>query len=117
MWLYSKDFFCSAVKDKNISDRFVIRFRTMEHANNFADRYNVKIIVTPEADYAYRAYLGQKQLLEIMTDIAINIDYVNFKDAVYDKYHNKSEHEAMFKMWDAMRGLQLKDIAFNGYLE
>jgi hypothetical protein len=86
MWIFLSNAFLSIVSDKDNPGNLVVRAR---HHDDIRKVFpGVKVVITPEADYRYRARVPRTLVADkIATEIA-GIDYANFKDSVTDESRN-----------------------------
>jgi len=103
LWIYTKDFFASAVKYENGIN---VRFRSKAHVDRFVNMFGGKILKLAGTDYRYRIFMNKDIFATVMLKVALDIDYTNFKDAVWQKYHNEEEHLAMYGCWSALAQYQ-----------
>lgn len=99
MWIYTKDFFASVVVYK---DGLNVRFRSKDHVDRFVTKFGGKIFKLAGTDYKYRIFMKKETFAKILLEVTLEIDYTNFKDVVWKKYHCMEEHKAMFGCWSAM---------------
>jgi hypothetical protein len=96
MWIFLNDAFLSIVSDKDNPGNLLVRAR--HHGDIRRVFPEVKVVITPEADYRYRARVPRTLVAEkISSQIAV-IDYMNFKDSVTDQ----SRHFVYFQVWRQM---------------
>lgn len=55
---------------------------------------------TPRADYLYRCSIGRRQLRRLLGELAGEVDYRNFKDAV--KRHSAERAHTYMRVWSAL---------------
>lgn len=107
MWIYSKNFFCSVVADRNDASMLVVRFRSKFHADEFGKVFTgYKVHKDEYADYLYRAFVPKVLFAEIMSDLMRDIDYYNFKNSVADRGCTTREHTALMNVWSDLRDYQ-----------
>lgn len=84
MWLFTTHGLLSVVKLRR-SDQFQVRARarkTLEQIAQLLDRDDVDIIETSFSDYRYRVLLSFEEWLELVRELAGEVDYSNFKHEV-----------------------------------
>ncbi len=83
MWLYTKHGFYSAVKKRG--DNFItVRSYNKQDLQNLIDRFELDVAMeyTPSNDYLFRIRLSRELWVEIMAELAFEVDYGNFKAEV-----------------------------------
>jgi hypothetical protein len=86
MWLFSTLGFYSAVEDYRHHDVIIVRARFREDLQRLRKqlqkrRVASRILETPGRDYRYRLTVPRSVWAEVVRDIAMGIDYGNFKQA------------------------------------
>lgn len=100
MWIFLDDSFLSVVSHRTLKEKLLVRGRVKGDIEAvFGD---VKITVTPSADYRYRAVIDRNVVATAMSYRARNIHYDNFKSSVKDT----SRVPAYMKIWNEMSALQ-----------
>lgn len=87
MWICFNDGFISVVNDTRRIDELVVRSRR----KNILEKLfpNNEIVTLNISDYKYRTYCSRKEMVAIISDRIMNIDYNNFKNSVDDdELHN-----------------------------
>lgn len=113
MWIYSKNFFCSVVADRNDASMLVVRFRSKFHADEFIKVFTgYKVYKDEYADYLYRTFIPRIVFAEIMSDLMSDIEYDNFKDSVADRGCIISEHNTLMNVWADLRDYQTSEYRF-----
>lgn len=82
MWVMTTEGFYSAVEDRDDPDAVFVRSRVREDAERLADAVGETALETPDADYAFRVRVAKVDWARYLADIATEIDYDNFKNAV-----------------------------------
>ena len=110
MWVFTKIGFFSAVEHKARRGCIIVRARRREHLEALADKTGVswKIESTPERDYPFRAEMSSASWALVLSTLAREIDYPNFKDAA-KKGHSKHWREALLDVWGVMVNWQRKE--------
>jgi hypothetical protein len=84
MWVFTKFGFLSAVaKPEDGPNRLTVRARKREHLEAFRREYCPRMdspMRMPMADYRWHAKVNKKAFARAMSEAALDIDYVNFKD-------------------------------------
>ncbi len=103
MWLFTKFGFFSVVQKDGDRD-LTVRARVKEDLENLKDKYlpNMsKIVVGAGTDYPFRAKVSRAELAEAIKQIAMDIDYSNFKDAVNDM-QGTARANTYLRVWSSM---------------
>lgn len=58
-----------------------------------------EIIQLPHTDYEYRAYCTHAQWAKALANMALDIDYVKFKEQAEKKYGDRKLHDVYTAMW------------------
>ena len=106
MWIYTQFGFFSAVKKKN-TDFITIRARVKKDLENLKVHYGAvmsDIVATKNTDYPYRAAMWPDKFVELVTKIAADVTYDNFKDRVMDT-QGIAREEVYADVWLATRKL------------
>jgi hypothetical protein len=120
MWLMTTEGFYS-VSRWNRPDQFdgmlCVRARERPHLERLLSRLEedvrhnpdgrvTGIAVTPDGDYRYRAWVDDVTLGVTLAGLAGELDYPNFKDAVFRRQGETLYERALHKVWGIMAGLQ-----------
>jgi len=100
MWLFTKHGFYSVVKHES-KELFMVRARCRGHLEKLIDVCSLSenVVETPDNDYRFRITVGAAALSLIVEDLAMEIDYPNFKDACKK---DVAYHSALHTVWNAM---------------
>jgi hypothetical protein len=96
MWIFLNNAFLSIVSDKGNPDKLLVR--ACHHGDIRRVFPTVKVVVTPEADYRYRARVPRTLVAEKIASQIAGIDYTNFKKSVTDE----SRLMAYLQVWRQM---------------
>jgi hypothetical protein len=108
MWLITTQGFYSVVEDRDDSDRVLIRARArddLEALKRQIPDLQIHETPPPEHDYGYRAFVTRDQWCEAAAQLAGEIDYDNFKNAVSDRHGRDREH-LYHEVWHKLSELQ-----------
>lgn len=102
MWIFLSNSFLSVVADNKDVDgpRLLVRARRQGHIENVFP--NAEVQETPNADYAFRAWITRDQLKQAMMSEIDNMEYTNFKNSIDDPHY----HDACLEAWFAMNNFQ-----------
>jgi hypothetical protein len=121
MWIFTRYGFFSAVCAKHNHgqagmpadpDRVMIRARAEDHLRRLQTRFpllaGAEIQTFPHADYAYRIFAPKDDWAAIMAQIALELDYDNFKEEVerYQEGAGADYTKALHEVWSVMNDLQ-----------
>ena len=107
MWLMTDFGFFSIVK-KEGEEHLTVRARKKEDLLNLKERYLPSagaIEVSDYTDYRYRVHVRREVFAEALRDIAMDIDYPNFKSSVAAK-QGKARARAYEDVWHRLYSLQ-----------
>jgi hypothetical protein len=110
MWLMTNFGFFSIVKKEGES-HLTVRARTKQDLLSLKERYLPAIgaiEVSEYADYRYRVRVPQEAFAEALRDIALDIDYPNFKNSVSEK-QGKVRARVYEDVWHRLYDLQCGD--------
>jgi len=104
MWVFTKYGMVSAVKK---GERIAVRARRKEHLQKLLKFAKVpaQIQTPPNSDYRYRAFLDQEEWAEVLSLLALGIEYPNFKDAVEDTGQPEYS-DCLHRVWAEVRKIQ-----------
>jgi len=108
MWLFTNRSFLSVVADRDNPDRLLVRARRSGDIE--AVFASAKVLMTPHADYRYRALIRRQIVADAMAQCVESIEYPNFKDSVSDQLL----HASYLAVWRVMRNLQQKLLGRSG---
>ena len=117
MWIFCRLGFysiaCANSPDGSIDrDTVMIRARQKEHLQNLRDRFpalaDAEIITTPNRDYRYRLIVSKQVWVQMLSDMAEEQTWSNFKNAVaaYQGKRGTAYTTALHKIWAIMCELQ-----------
>jgi len=110
MWLMT-DFGFFSIVQKEGEQNLTVRARVRQDLLNLKERYLPGLGVIEEtqyADYRYRVRVPREIFAEALRDIALDIDYPNFKNSVARK-QGKARARAYEDVWQRLYGLQTGD--------
>ena len=123
MWLFTKYGFYSAVCARTMNDaglgqadrgRIVVRARVRRHLEALRSRFPGELADSPVVDdegtdYAYRLYVAKPVWKEVVGALVEELDYHNFKDAVYSVDGASAYERALHDVWSTLYDLQSKE--------
>lgn len=110
MWLFTKYGFFSVVRSALNQTDMMIRARKREHLVNLQSTYlttlgQYKIRSSRDTDYKYRLIVPKYEIKWLMTSLAKELNYCNFKDEA-KKLHDPDYSKALGDVWERMLELQ-----------
>lgn len=118
MWVFTTKGFFSVVEHKNDPNLVVIRARVRKDVDSIKmlfEELGLKasdILESLDSDYRYRIFANRIDWASLMTKLISDMDYTNFKNAVYetDSFEIRDKrHEAYLDIWAIMHELQFRD--------
>ena len=100
MWIFTNQGMISIVRHRDRPGMVLARARQPAVLKVLFPKH--PITRTPDADYRYRAEVDREDLLDVMTDQLLDIDYDNFKDSITDGPY----HMACADVWRIMHHYQ-----------
>lgn len=94
MWIFTNQGFVSIVKQ---GEQYAVRARAKTHLENLFP--HGKIIETMHSDYQFRVMINREELIVFMMNLAISIDYSNFKGSVDDARYSNWLSEVWLHGW------------------
>jgi hypothetical protein len=116
MWLTTNRGFFSGIAHRDDPETIMVRARTDRHLEAIMDLLpeGTQIVRTPHADYPCRVVISREVWLALVTALAAEVDYPNFKDSVDDRARGKGkkavkdaayDHSVYMSVWSVMRRL------------
>ena len=106
MWLITAQGFYSVVADRDDSTCVVIRARDPADLEALGRQIpDLVVFETPGRDYRWRAHVTRVDWERAAAELAAEIDYPNFKDAVAVRQGPERAH-LFLEIWSALRRLQ-----------
>jgi hypothetical protein len=85
MWIFTRVGFFSCIADKDSSEHMIVRARVRRDIDQLRSTYMPdlgEVIALPNRDYPFRAKIYKNDFADGMAQIALDIDYTNFKNTV-----------------------------------
>lgn len=101
MWLFTEGGFVSAIRYNNEKDEITVRARDKKSLADIIDRTGAEIIKLPNTDYPYRVIISDAEFGAWVAEQALNIDYPNFKNRVYQTRGKDFAH-LLSEVWGVM---------------
>ena len=108
MWLFTETGFLSAVQKDLSKPELTVRARDLESLADLVDKYDLKVVKTPMADYPYRVEVRKEQFAEWVSNEINLISYSNFKDQVSLTRDSKFA-KLLGSVWSTMLGAEDKE--------
>lgn len=103
MWIFFSGGFLSVVhKAPARKDELLVRARRQGDIEKLFP--NAAVRETVGVDYLYRAVIKRSEVAEVMTKLAMELDYDNFKDSI--QWGDKQLKEACSRVWSVMASTQ-----------
>jgi len=110
MWVFTKHGFMSAVQTSNDDQKIMVRSRDKTHLDSLIREYDlmadsaepVQVIESPDSDYRFRIILSRNDWANLITVLACDVDYPNFKNEVYRLQGQSAYEHALHKIWEIM---------------
>jgi hypothetical protein len=99
-WLFS------VVKKDCKLDEILVRSRQKSDLVALGKKIGIKLRIreTPLGDYRYRAVLKKADWARYLTEVALELDYDNFKNTVPKK--DRRRHKAYLRCWETLLSWQ-----------
>src|SRR3954451_23252778 len=106
MWLFTTQGFYSVVTHRRDRDKLLVRARAREDLEALREQIpELRIFSDPSADYRWRAVVTRAEWVAALAQLASDIDYDNFKNAV--AIRQGIDRERLYsRVWAALRSLQ-----------
>lgn len=126
MWLFTTIGFFSATQTNQHyrelpkhqqSGHIMVRARVRDDLDRLIELHqrmllagDPEVLELPGHDYPYRIVIPHAEWIELATQLAVDIDYSNFKNAVEDQARTRSagtaRHDLYLKVWRVMNGAE-----------
>lgn len=119
MWIFTKYGFLSVVNARKgfgepgqpvDPDRLMIRSRSRNHLERLQERFQQlkdrNIETFPGSDYPFRIFVEKSVWAEMMKELAEELDYDNFKNAVAKEPNSSDYEDCLHDVWQIMRRLE-----------
>ncbi len=100
MWIFANDAFLAVVRDREKPGRLLVRARRREDIERVFP--GAEVIESVQADYRFRVFLPEEEVVSALAARVRSIDYGNFKDSIEDRDLSAFAH----RVW--LEGLQLQ---------
>jgi len=109
MWVMTSIGFFSATESPTVKNHLQVRARCRADLEALLDRMDArnKVIRTPKADYLWRIVVRPRTWARWLSTLALDIDYLNFKDEV--KRGNPGRAKTYEKVWMECRSIEGED--------
>jgi hypothetical protein len=101
MWLFTETGFLSAVQKDPKSEVLTVRARDRESLKDLSEKFSLKVVRTPMADYPYRVEIPKDQFAHWVAGEVAAIDYSNFKNQV-SLVRDSKFAKLLGKVWSVM---------------
>lgn len=106
MWLFTTQGFYSVVRHRDDPTKLIVRCRAEEDLDALREQIpNLEVFTDQQADYRWRAVVSEAEWVGALAQIAISIDYDNFKSKVSERQgHERSRIYS--HVWGELLSLQ-----------
>lgn len=105
MWLITTRGFYSVVEKPEDGDGVVtVRARVEQDIRNLADLIDAEATESRHSDYQWRVRCPKAQWAEAVRQMALEIDYDNFKNRIYEE--DPAREQILARVWSDLRALQ-----------
>ena len=101
MWVFTETGFVSAVQSSKNSETLSVRARDKVSLVSIAEATGQPILRSPEGDYPYRVFVERVAFAQWMFEQAMNLDYSNYKNRVFDSRGYEYAHD-LGRVWSVM---------------
>ncbi len=104
VYAHDAECFCATCR---AAEKYAVRARCEQDLKNLCELLELSadiIMETPNADYQFRIMVSSTLLVRLMGLLALDIDYTNFKNAVYER-QGKSRHDLYLEIWTVLTDL------------
>ena len=108
MWLFTETGFLSAVQKDPSKPELTVRARDKESLADLVEKYGLRVVKTPMADYPYRVEISKAQFAEWVSAEINSISYSNFKDQV-SLIRDSKFAKLLGSVWSTMLGAEDKE--------
>ena len=99
MWVFLTDAFVSIVEDRNDSSKLRVRARIKGDIERL---FGVEAKELPSADYRFHVSIPREEVVKVIGERVLAIDYPDFKSTVKDR----KRHDAYMSVWSDMHDVQ-----------
>jgi hypothetical protein len=107
MWLFTSNAFVSIVEDRDSVDRLIVRGRFKGDVERFLNPLpsgvSVREVVTPNADYRFRATVERSDVCAAMVRASYAVGYPNFKGSIKADWR----HRVAMAVWSILHREQV----------
>lgn len=111
MWVMTPRGFYSVVQHREQPGNVIVRARAWDDLMALLNRHpewTLQIEETPTADYKYRVHMARVEWEQLVAEMASEIDYDNFKNAV--KRENKDRATTYMGVWSRLLSIEREGI-------
>lgn len=102
MWIFTDTGFVSAVKKPQDGGLISVRARDKSSLKELISQTKAELINTPHGDYPWRIFITQEQFAEWVSEVALNLDYSNFKSRVHKVHPSAAYINSLHDVWAVM---------------
>lgn len=108
MWLFIPEGFFSIVTAEEFGYEVQVRSRSKVDLNALRDKYFPSLtepVHLSDRDYQWRSFCTKVDLAECLSNVALSLDYSNFKSAVAHRHSHVRAH-TYGRVWSACYSIQ-----------
>jgi hypothetical protein len=102
MWIFTDTGFVSAVKKPQDGGLISVRARDKSSLNELISQTKAELVQTPNGDYPWRIFVTQEQFAHWVTEVALNLNYSNFKSRVHKVNPSATYINSLHDVWAVM---------------
>ena len=103
MWAFTRHGFISVVQNRDVADNFLVRSRDARPLQELWPNHD--IITLKDADYRFRINVNKDEVMEVLGEHILSIDYDNFKNECVD---DRESLRSLGSVWRVMFEYQLR---------
>ena len=102
MWIFTDTGFVSAVKKPQDGGLISVRARDKSSLNELISQTKAELVQTPDGDYPWRIFVTQEQFAQWVSEVALNLNYSNFKSRVHKVHPSAAYINSLHDVWAVM---------------
>lgn len=102
MWIFTDTGFVSAVKKPQDGGLISVRARDKSSLNELISQTKAELVHTPNGDYPWRIFVTQEQFAHWVSEVALNLNYSNFKSRVHKVHPSATYINSLHDVWAVM---------------
>lgn len=113
MWMFTPEGFFSIVAADEFGEEIQVRSRSADDIDRLRNSYFAKLgdtVSIKHRDYPFRAFTTRSDLAECLSQMALSIDYSNFKTTVARR-HSQDRAHTYAKVWGACLEIENESVS------